>query len=154
MDRATYNACIGNAMRGRQLTRQERKAAFCIASKVCSGKAANEEEAGRICALPKAARAAKTKPNEPQLPCADRMARVKNSLETMELKVKSGQAEEVVDLAKQTLGDVETCVAEPGTVELFREAMDVVKKLGSGGFYIIGEAKDVKSKFNILKELV
>lgn len=53
MDRVQYNACIGDAMRGKKLTREQRKAAFCIASKLCSGKAGSEEEARHICSLPK-----------------------------------------------------------------------------------------------------
>ena len=154
MDRATYNACIGNAMRGRKLTREERKAAFCAASKVCSGKAKSQDEAKKICALPKAARASKaSKVDEPQLSCAERMARVKSNLDTIDLKVRSGEAEEVVGLATQTLKDVGTCVKEPGTVELFGEAMDLVKELG-GRFYLKGEIRDAKEKIGILKELV
>jgi hypothetical protein len=151
MDRATYNACIGDKMRGQKLTREQRKAAFCVAAKVCSGKAGSVEEAQMICALPKAARSPKN--NEPELSCADRMSRVKNSLETIQLKVKSGEAEDVVGLASQTLKDVGICVQEPGTLELFDEAMGMVKELGSR-YYLSGESKDVKSKIDILKELV
>jgi hypothetical protein len=53
MDRATYNACIGDKMRGQKLTMEQRKAAFCEASKLCSGKASSEEEAKKICSIPK-----------------------------------------------------------------------------------------------------
>jgi hypothetical protein len=150
VDRVIYNACIGDAMRGRKLTREQREAAFCVASKVCSGKAKSEDEAAKICALPKGKA---VKPGEPQLSCAERMARVKSNLGVIELKVKSGEAEEVVDLAKQTLGDVKTCVTEPGTIELFDEAMGLVRDLGSR-FYLKGEIRGAKSKIDILKELV
>lgn len=151
MERAKYNACIGDRLRGKKLTRVERKTEFCVSSKLCSMKAGSEEEARSICALPKAARASKV--DEPQLSCTERLARVRNSLDTIQLKVRSGEAEDVVGLASQTLKDIGTCVKEPGTVELFDEAMGLVKTLG-GRFYLSGEAKDLKGKIDILKELV
>lgn len=68
MDRAQYNACMGDAMRGKKLTPDERKTAFCVASKVCSGKAGSEEEARKICSIPK----------PPKQPKAKRKVKVKS----------------------------------------------------------------------------
>jgi len=61
MDRASYNACIGKAIRGKKLTKEERKLEFCIVSKLCSGKTSSRDEAQRICSLPKPPKTAKTR---------------------------------------------------------------------------------------------
>jgi hypothetical protein len=53
MDRAEYNSCIANGLRGKKLGKEERKLEFCIISKTCSGKARSREEAARVCSLPK-----------------------------------------------------------------------------------------------------
>jgi hypothetical protein len=60
VDRAAYNACVGEGMKGKHLTKDERKLEFCIASKLCSGKAGDRDEAQRLCSLPKP-------PKEPKL---------------------------------------------------------------------------------------
>ncbi len=53
MDRAQYSACIGQAMAGKQMTKEERQLEFCVAAKTCSGKASSREEAVGICKQPK-----------------------------------------------------------------------------------------------------
>jgi sRNA-binding protein len=53
MDRAQYSACIGEAMTGKQLSKDERKLEFCVAAKLCSQKAKSREEAVAICKQPK-----------------------------------------------------------------------------------------------------
>lgn len=53
MDRAQYNACMSPYIKGKEKTKEERQANFCIGAKICTGKAKNEEEAARICAEPK-----------------------------------------------------------------------------------------------------
>lgn len=54
MDRKEYNACMAKGLKGKtDLSKEERQSLFCVQSKVCSGKAQNEEEAKALCALPK-----------------------------------------------------------------------------------------------------
>ena len=49
MDRAAFNRCLGQHLRGKKLTRDQRKMAWCVAAKVCSGKAKDEKEAVQVC---------------------------------------------------------------------------------------------------------
>jgi hypothetical protein len=53
MDRKEYNSCIARGMKGQNFTKEERKLAFCILAKTCSGKAGSIEEAKTICLQPK-----------------------------------------------------------------------------------------------------
>jgi len=53
LDRAKFNACIAQGMRGKQLTKEERAKEFCITAKMCSGKAKSRDDAIRICSMPK-----------------------------------------------------------------------------------------------------
>lgn len=68
MDRAQYSGCIGDAMRGKKLTREERKLEFCVASKLCSGKASSQEEARQICSLPKPPKEPKVRKHRTEAP--------------------------------------------------------------------------------------
>ena len=49
MDRQAFGQCIGNAMRGKKFTKEERKKEFCITAKVCSGKAKDRSTAIQQC---------------------------------------------------------------------------------------------------------
>jgi len=49
MKREEYNACVSQALKNKQFTSPERKLAFCVAAKKCSGKASSEEEATQMC---------------------------------------------------------------------------------------------------------
>ena len=49
--RDEYNACVAEYLRNRSLTPQERRKEFCVASKICSGKAKDREEAERLCEI-------------------------------------------------------------------------------------------------------
>ena len=44
-----YSQCVGDAMRGKKLSPDERKREFCISSKLCSGKASARDDANRLC---------------------------------------------------------------------------------------------------------
>jgi hypothetical protein len=59
MNRQEYNACISSGMKGKQLSKEERRLEFCIVAKTCSGKAKNREEAMLICSQPKEPKAVK-----------------------------------------------------------------------------------------------
>lgn len=49
MDRKEYNSCVSKGLKGKQLSKDERKLEFCIVAKGCS-KGLSREEATRICA--------------------------------------------------------------------------------------------------------
>ncbi len=53
MDRKAYNECISKGLKGKKLDKEERKLLFCVTSKLCSQKVNTEEEAIRVCKLPK-----------------------------------------------------------------------------------------------------
>ena len=65
MDRTVYNSCVKPYISGQH---EDRKRDFCIGAKICSGKASDEEEAGRLCAEaaanPKPPRAKKGRGNK------------------------------------------------------------------------------------------
>ncbi len=65
MDRAKFNKCVGDGMRGKTLTREERKLGFCSFSKLCSGKAKTQDEAIALCSQPKEAKAVKATRQSP-----------------------------------------------------------------------------------------
>jgi len=68
MERAKYNACVANGLRGKELTKDERKLEFCVVAKVCSGKANNREEALTICSQPKPPKPEKTRKKKAETP--------------------------------------------------------------------------------------
>jgi len=49
MTRQEYSKCVGEKMKGKQLSRDERKLEFCMSAKLCSGKATNREGAAELC---------------------------------------------------------------------------------------------------------
>ena len=56
--REAYNSCMKPHISGKH---EDRKMDFCIGAKICSGKAKDEDEARRLCLLPKEAKEAKGK---------------------------------------------------------------------------------------------
>ena len=52
MDRALFNSCISEGMRGKTFTKDQRKLEFCILAKKCA-KGTDRAEAERICSQPK-----------------------------------------------------------------------------------------------------
>jgi len=53
MSKEAYTSCIADRMKGKKFTKVERRQAFCRSAKICSRKAETEEEALRMCSLPK-----------------------------------------------------------------------------------------------------
>lgn len=79
--RSEYNACVGDAMRGKTMTKEERKLEFCVVAKTCSGKVKTREEGLEICRRPKAPKAPKgTKPRKGKGDCVTQMAQVAQCL--------------------------------------------------------------------------
>lgn len=154
MKREEYNQCVADGMRGKKLTRDERKVEFCVTAKVCSGKANNREEALAICNKPKLPKWAKNaKPEDDNLSCPDRMARTMQAIDTINLKVKVGEAETVKASAAQVLQDLMKCGANEAIIALAQEAMSSVNDLGKR-FYLTGEAKETENLLLALKGVI
>jgi hypothetical protein len=151
--REEYNACMRPFITGKGRSKEERKASFCAGAKVCSGKAQSKEEALALCAksVPKWAKQAMPKEEE-KLACPDRMSRVRDTIDTIILGLKSGDTKEILPASAQVLNDVTEC-GTPETVELAGVAAHEVKGLASR-YYLKGEAKDVINQLEVLKELV
>ena len=61
MKREEFNQCLGQGMRGKKLTKEERKLEFCAVAKVCSGKSRSREDALEVC------RTSLSQPREPKV---------------------------------------------------------------------------------------
>lgn len=61
MDRKVYNKCMGDYIRGKGKTPEERRIGFCVGAKMCSGKAAEESEARELCLV------ARSEPKPPKV---------------------------------------------------------------------------------------
>lgn len=63
MKKEEYRACMAKGLKGKTgLSKQQRQDLFCVESRICSGKAKDEEEAKRLCSQPKAPKAAASQP--------------------------------------------------------------------------------------------
>ena len=151
--REEYNGCMRPFITGKGKSKEERKRSFCIGAKLCSGKAENEDQAAELCAksVPKWAKQAMPKEEE-KLPCPVRMGRVRETIDTIILGLKSGDTKEILPESAQVLNDVTEC-GTPETVELAGVAAHEVKGLSSR-FYLKGEARDVINQLEVLKELL
>ncbi len=49
--RAEYSSCMTPYMKGKGKTREQRQQAMCLGAKLCSGKAKDQAEAERLCAI-------------------------------------------------------------------------------------------------------
>jgi len=119
MDREQYNQCIADALKGKKFTPEERRTEFCVASKMCSGKTGNVEEARQICLA--------TPPKEPRTrPRARRQQKggLRLVLLTTSLCAACKQAEEYLSPSIKK-GDVEV-----KNIQEDNEAADLAAKHG------------------------
>jgi len=146
MDRKKYNSCIKLQLAGKHLTRVERKQEFCIAAKMCAGKSSTREEAARVCLLPKLK---KGEPQEPEMTCPQRKARALSNLDTIMLKLKTGDTEGLKLVAAMTMTDIVHC--QPADIHPL--ASDVLRKVNelSARYYLKGEARELTRELNLLK---
>ena len=153
MSREDYNACMVPYMTGNK-TKEERQHDMCVGAKICSGKAVTVEEAEKLCAVPKLPKWAKQNlpKDEGDVSCESRLARVNKNIDTINERVKVGNAESVLPQAAQVLNDLFTCLPEPAIVEIAKDAMETARTL-SKGFYFKGEGKNLKKKLELLKEV-
>lgn len=150
--REEYNNCMRPFITGSK-PKDERRLSFCVGAKICSGKAHSEEEAAQLCAkgLPKWAKKALPK-EEHTLSCDQRIGRVHQSIDAMELALKSGDTEELVPVCAQVLSDLKHC--RPGEIaDLAEVTVGEVREL-AGRYYMKGEAVDAKNKLEVLKGLL
>jgi len=152
--REEYNNCMRPYMTGTK-TKQERQHDMCIGAKICSGKAPTEEAAEKICSAPRLPKWAKKllPKGEEDISCEDRLERVRNNIDTISAKVKTGEADEVKVEAAQTLNDIFSCLPEKAVVEMASEAMDQFGQLAKG-YYFKGESRDLQTKLATLKEII
>ena len=149
MDRKKYNSCIKLQLAGKHLTRVERKQEFCIAAKLCSQKSSTREEAARVCALPKVK---KGEPQEPEMPCPERKVRALSNLDTIMLKLKTGDTGALKPVVTATMTDIVHC--QPSDIHLL--ASDVLRKVNeiSTRYYLKGEARELTRELNLLKTTI
>jgi len=152
--REEYNTCMKPFMAGSK-TKEQRQHDMCVGAKICSGKASSQEEAEKICSaprLPKWARQVLPK-DEKALSCDDRLARARQNIDVITLKMKSGEAEEVKAQASQVMNDIFTCFPEPAIVEMVNEALGKFNSMASG-YYFKGETKELQRKLTLIREVL
>lgn len=151
--RTEYNECMKPFMSGSK-TKEERQRDMCIGAKICSGKANTQEEAESICRAPKLPKWAQTLiPSEDQNEsCSIRMQRNIQNIDAINLKIREGEAEEVKEAAAQLMADIFHCHKDDEALLSF--VSDIMGEFHTltKQFYFKGEAKEVESKLNILKE--
>lgn len=154
MDRATYNECMKPHMTGSK-TKQQRQHDMCVGAKLCSGKATSTEEAEAICNQPKLPKWAKSlvPKGEEDITCQERKKRSLEAIEVINLKVRSGEAEEVIDIGARVLNDLIACKTDSSVFSLANEAMTDLHDL-SKRHYLKGEAKDLENKLNLCREVI
>lgn len=152
--REEYNQCIKPHITGTGKTKEQRKLDFCIGAKLCSGKAKTEKEARAICDVPRLPKWAKQiLPKEEPISCTDKSKRVKESIDTISLKVSAGEAEDVRPLAAQLMNDIFTCNTDKTVHELISETMQEFNDI-SKRHYLKGEAKELQKNLQLLKEII
>jgi len=155
VDRKEYTDCMTPFMKGKGKTKQQRQHDMCIGAKLCSGKASSETDAEVLCnapKLPKWAKGAAKQAEEEPISCPDRIARIRNNLEAIALKVTVGEAEEVKEVGAQVLVDAHKCL-DDAVINQATEAMNELKEL-AGRHYLKAESRELNQKINHLMEVL
>ena len=162
--RQEFNACMGPFIRGKEKTKEERQAGFCIGAKICSGKAKTEEEAKAICArphLPKWAQGGaemtegeKTEKTEKpeELTCPQKTQRALETIQVVRDLIKSGQTDKIKEPLKQVLQDIHSCAPEE-IKALASDTLSEVRKT-AGEFYFKGEGREMVKSLDTLRDLM
>jgi len=151
VDRAKYNACIGQSLAGKKMTRAQRKLEFCISAKLCSGKVKSRPEAERICMAPKTTKVGKGEVKEPELSCTARNERAFSNMDTIIAKMKVGETEGLDATVKSILTDIQHCRA-PEIQALAADALGKVHEIAkSQRFYLKGEFKEIAKELGLLR---
>ena len=141
--RQEYNACVSTFLKGKQLTRPERKKEFCVAAKICSGKAGDRDMAAELCA-------AKSTGKQETISCEKRVQRAVTGLAQAKEMIRKGANEGLGDLMKQVIGDIGGCISDEAIVILAQAAGDEAKSI-TGRFYLKGEGKDTIRQIELLE---
>lgn len=155
-NRQEYAQCVGSHMKGKKLSKEERKLEFCIAAKTCSGKTKTREEAETICSRPKLPKWAKQniENQAPSLSCDERMTRTAENIDAIALQLKTGEVAEVKSVAAQVLDDLIKCrAADKELIALAEMSMSDINTL-SKRHYLKGEAKDTINQLKAIKEII
>lgn len=154
MDREAYNQCMKPHMSGKGKSKEERRIGMCVGAKLCTGKASTEEEALRICSVPKlpkwAKSAEKSIKEDGVGSCEERTSIIRRDLEIIALKVRQGEAEEVKNIAARVLVYTQSCQGD----EVFAKAvsaMNDVHELGTR-HYLKAESKEAIKNIETLRE--
>jgi vacuolar-type H+-ATPase subunit I/STV1 len=156
--REEFNTCMSPWIRGKDKSKEERKANFCIGAKICSGKAKTEAEAVALCNQPKVPKWAggekkkDAEAPEEKLSCPDRMQRVFKNLEKITELIKEGKSEEIKEPLVQSIKDIHEC----GTDEIKALANDVFSEIKNTtkDFYFKGEGREMVNSLNMVRNLL
>ena len=114
-----YRSCMSTHLKGKTgLSKEERTLQFCISSRICSGKASNEEEARRLCAeaaaQPKPVKVKSTKRSkalDPHTTAVCVVERLSGQTATIE-SLAGALAQCTGQKAKKPRSFIETCIRE------------------------------------------
>lgn len=154
MDREAYNECMKPHMAGKGKTKEERRVGMCVGAKLCTGKAKTEDEAIRICSIPKlpkwAKKAEKSLKEDGVTSCEERTSIIKRDLEIIALKVRQGEAEEVKNIAARVLVYSQSCQGD----EVFTKAVSAMNDVHEMGnrHYLKAESKETIKNIESLRE--
>jgi len=153
MDRAAYNSCMSPYIKGKEKTKEERRADFCIGAKVCSGKAKSPEEAKVLCNQPRLPKwAAGKEPEAEKLTCPQRMERTLKTLIEVKDLIKAGQTDKIKEPMVVMLQDIHACAPEE-IKHLANDTLNDVKKT-AGEFYFKGEGREMVKDLATLEALL
>ena len=102
--REIYNKCMSPHMKGKGLTKDERRMKMCIGAKLCTGKASTEKEAIALCSVPK----------EPKVKSPKKASGVNPCVRDVSAKIASGQLPQDTDVADVCAEVMDQVEEEPG----------------------------------------
>ncbi|MFA5378445.1 MAG: hypothetical protein WC455_22010 [Dehalococcoidia bacterium] len=148
MDREKYNSCLAEGLKGKTLSKEERKSEFCIQAKICSGKASSRSEAEKKCAE----RVDKNTADIDVSTCPALLSDVVNQrIDVITLAMKSGDLKEVSPVIEQTLSDVVAC--RPDLKDFTNDVFKGINSM-SGRYYFKGEIRDAIDNLKLLAALL
>lgn len=138
MDRGEYNTCVARGLKGKTLSKDERKLEFCIVAKLCSSKSKDREEAKVICLLPKEPKPIKEKKS--------RRGKIDiGTLTVCVMKGLDGSEPTLANLSPILAGCTRQKVEKPLTRERFIKNCFKENTAGNGFQYDIKEAQRLRS---------
>ncbi len=152
MNREEYNACMSPYVKGKDKTKEERRLAFCIGAKICSGKVKTEDEARTICMAPRLPKWASKNEESDNLPCPEKVDRALRTIVTVKDMIKSGETDKIKEPLVTILQDIHSCAPEE-VIRLANDTIEEVKKTTSN-FYFKGEGREMLNGLDTLSSLL